>query len=118
MGKILKLDIAQYKGCDITEEELSKLVDCRSSFVLKDIKTMDSVLAKVEKVIELKGLSCRIFSSNRSWLMAAGIIPIGITQVIGAWSTVVIGIHNLFTINPDYEIEKGFSSLKVIYKRG
>ena len=57
-----------------------------------------------------KKLTCRVYTEYRSTAVAA---------LLGAVSAAAIGVHNLATWNPDYEIGKNYvkRTLSVRYKK-
>ena len=109
----------EIKSVSLTDGELARLIMNRKSFSIKEIDSMDVVVSRVEKEIEGQGMRCRIYTSRRSALLAAGLIPTGVTQAVAATAAIGIGVHRLFTWNPDWEISKGtiYSSMAVIYKK-
>ena len=102
----MSIDIAIYPVKDITPEQLDKLIEQGISFKLTTIKDMATVIKQLEKAIEDKGFSCRVYTEYRSAALAGALIPTGVTQTIGLASAIGIGLHNLVTYNPDYEIAK------------
>lgn len=102
----MSIDITLYPAAEITPEQITELIQQGASFKLTDIKEMRTVVRQVEQLIEVQGLSCRVYTEYRAAAMAGSLIPTGITQAIGLYSAIGIGIHNLFTYNPDYEIAK------------
>lgn len=60
----------------------------------------------MEQAIESIGLTCRVYTEYRATAMTGSLIPTGVTQVIGLVSAIGIGVHNLATFDPDYEIAK------------
>jgi hypothetical protein len=113
------IDIAKYTSEEITTEKLSELISKKASFQIVAVKNISSVVNKIEGEIEKKGLRCRVYTEYRSASMAGIAIPTGITQAVGIYSAIGIGIHNLATFNPDYEIAKNkpSSRVTVIYKK-
>ena len=115
------MDNGVYSIKSITNEKIASLIQQRASFVLNDVDTihMSESVKTVEKIIESKGLSCRVYLKGRSATVAAAAIPISPT-VIGGWAAALaIGAHNLATWNPDYEIAKNpvASNLSISYKK-
>ena len=93
--------------------QIGGLINSKSSFTVIGLKgKMSDVVDSIERVIEKKGLSCRIYTRGR--VAAAGgscQVPIGsflggLTGVIGVVSTIGIAAHNIATYDPDYEIAK------------
>ncbi|MEI6270022.1 MAG: hypothetical protein WCP01_14180 [Methylococcaceae bacterium] len=115
------MDICVYSIKSVTNEKIASLIEQRASFVLEDIDTLNisESVKTVEKLIESKGLSCRVYLKGRSATVAAAAIPISPT-VIGGWAAALaIGIHDLATWNPDYEIAKNIvtGTLSINYKK-
>ena len=102
------------------KDAIKKALEEKQTFEVKCHRGSQSdAVTWLEKQIEMRGMSCRIYSSKRASVLAAGLIPSGFTQVTAAIAGVAIGIHNLATLNPDYEISKDLidSNLTVIYKK-
>ncbi|EIC30306.1 hypothetical protein [Methylomicrobium album] len=115
------MDIGVYSVKSISDEKIGTLIDERKSFVLEDIARLNfgEAVNTLEKTIESKGLTCRVYTKGRSATVAAAAIPISPT-VIGGWASAIgIGIHNLATWNPDYEIAKNIATgtLTVTFKK-
>jgi hypothetical protein len=105
----------------ITYDELEKvkdLVDDRVSFEVTGLNNrMKEAVLEVERIIENKGLRCRIYTRGRI-AAAGGSFFGGITGLAGIASAAGIAAHNLATFNPDYEIAKHLvdNKLTVTYK--
>ncbi|MBF4102824.1 hypothetical protein INT80_10785 [Gallibacterium anatis] len=56
--------------------------------------------------------SCRVYTENRS-LLCAGSLGSGSIKQLGLLSLAYIAIHNLITIDPDFEIGRNFMSGRV-----
>lgn len=115
------MDIAVYSIKSISDEMFIKLIDDRKSFILEDIprKNFGEAVKVIEKAIESKGLKCRVYTKGRSATVAAAAIPIS-PAVLGGWAAGIgIGIHNLATWDPDYEIAKNLATgtLTITYKK-
>lgn len=115
------MDFGVYSIKNVSNELITGLIDNRGSFVLENIDrlNMGEAVEMLEKLIESKGLSCRIYTKGRAATVAAAAIPVSPT-VIGGWaSALAIGVHNLATWNPDYEIAKNLATgtLTVTYKK-
>lgn len=113
------IDIAKFTSDEMTSEKLAELISEKASFQIVAVKSISSVVNTVEGAIEKKGLRCRVYTEYRSASMAGMVIPTGFTQVVGLYSALGIGIHNLATFNPDYEIGKNkpAGTVTVIYKK-
>lgn len=102
------------------KEALSTAIKDHKNFFVSDIAGAQSVAVKwLEKTIESQGMRCRIYTRGRIATLSAGLIPNGVAQIVAASSGIAIAIHNLVTINPDYEICKGLTSdsLEVTYRK-
>jgi hypothetical protein len=135
------MDIGIYKADNISNEEIKEYVNQRKSFVLTDIKHMSATVRTVESIIEKSNLKVRVYTDYRKGLgallaastlegtaaVSLGAVATGMTAtalmgttiLAGAVSVVGIGIHNLVTFNPDYELGKNYFSnvLTVKYKK-
>jgi len=81
-------------------EKIDQLINEKRSFVVIGLGgELVEASAFIEKRIEEKGLSCRVYTRNRS-LVAGAMSWTG----AGLASLAGIAIHNLATFNPDYEI--------------
>ncbi|MBP6720296.1 MAG: hypothetical protein KA173_15640 [Rhodoferax sp.] len=115
------MDIGVYSIKSVSNEKIRSFIEDKKSFILEDIEVlnMSEAIETLEKEIESKGLSCRVYLKGRAATMAAAAIPISPT-VLGGWAAgIAIGIHNLATWNPDYEIAKNpaTGTLTVTYKK-
>jgi hypothetical protein len=92
---------------EINSEKCKQLLRERSSFEVVGLSgKMGSAVTSMEKAIESQGYKCRIYTKGRVAALGAAAIPVSPT-VIGGWiAGIGIGIHNLATFNPDYEIAK------------
>lgn len=80
--------------------QLEDLIKKKKSFVIIGLKgELLDVSAHIEQTIEAAGLTCRIYTRNRTW--AAGAIA---WTGAGILSLAAIAAHNVATFNPDYEI--------------
>ena len=81
-------------------EHLSFVTGKRSfEVVLLDGHLSDAVTL-IERTIENNNMSCRIYTSKRLATAAVGMLDAG----LGIAALAGIAIHNLATINPDWEI--------------
>lgn len=115
------MDILVYSIKVVSDDVINGLILKRESFVLEEIDRLNlgEAVEMVEKLIEAKGFSCRVYTKGRAATVAAAAIPISPT-VIGGWaSALAIGVHNLATWNPDYEIAKNIATgtLTITYKK-
>ncbi|HHE2936150.1 TPA: hypothetical protein ACO4GL_004945, partial [Escherichia coli] len=96
---------------------LSKLIYERKSFVIENVSDVSETVKRVEHEIEKTKLSCRVYTEYRSTALAGSLWSP--TVILGVASAVAIGVHNLSTWNPDYEIGKNYIKrrLSVKYKK-
>ena len=115
------MDLGVYSIKTITDAEINKLIDERKSFVLEDMEilNMSEAVETIERIIESKKLSCRVYLKGRAAIVAAAAIPISPTVIAGWASAIAIGVHNAATWNPDYEIAKNpaTGTLTITYKK-
>jgi hypothetical protein len=115
------MDIGVYSIKVISDEKISSLINDKQSFVLEDIasRNIGEAVRAVERVIESKGLKCRVYLKGRSATVAAA--ASSMTPVaLGGWASAIgIGLHSLATWDPDYEIAKNpaTGTLTVTYKK-
>ncbi len=89
----------------VDENTLTKLISCHESFTLTNIKNFSQTVKKIERLIEKRGLSCRVYTAGRSATMAAALAS-GPAVIFGLASAAAIATHKIATLNPDYEIAK------------
>ena len=114
-----RIDILGFSSDELSIEKLKELISSKKSFRIFSVKDISFIVNNIEKYIEKKGLSCRVYSEMRSAAIAGIVIPTGITQLGGIAVAAGTAIHNLATFNPDYEIGKNYvkSTVTVTYKR-
>lgn len=114
-----EIDIEKYTSDDLNREKLKSLIEKRKSFMIVAVKDISTIVNKVEGEVEKQGLRCRVYTEYRTAAIAGIAVPTGVTQLTGMATAIGIGVHNLFTINPDYEIAKNQlnSTVTVIYKK-
>lgn len=114
------IDVEKYTAEDIGVEELKNLIASKKSFAVLAVQDISKVVNKIEGEIEKQGLRCRVYTEYRTAAIAGVAIPTGLTQITGLATAIGVGVHNLVTINPDYEIAKNKfnSSITVTYKKG
>ena len=89
----------------VDEGAITKLINNRESFTLTNVKNFSQTVKKIERLIEQKGLSCRVYTAGRSATMVAALAS-GPAVLFGLASVVAIAAHKVVTLNPDYEIAK------------
>lgn len=98
------MDYSVYSIHTVSDKKISELVKNRDSFVIEDIArlNMPEAVASIERQIESHGLKCRVYTKGRSAALAGELaIP-----MVGWAAALAMGVHNLATWNPDYEIAK------------
>ena len=97
--------------------KIGDLIESRKSFFVNvERGKQQTAVLVVEQAIEAAGLKCRVRTANRGWAVAAITV---FTLGIGAAAAAAVGVHDIATINPDYEIVKGMfdSDIKVTYMK-
>jgi len=97
--------------------KIGDLIESRTSFFVNvERGKQQTAVLVVEQAIEAAGLKCRVRTANRGWAVAAITV---FTLGIGAAAAAAVGVHDIATINPDYEIVKGMfdSDIKVTYMK-
>lgn len=112
----MSIDIQKFTADEITLEKLDTLVMRRESFQVVAVSNIGAVVEKIEGRIEKADLKCRVYSEYRSASMAASFSP---AALFGIGSALAIGVHNLATFNPDYEIGKNkvAGTVTVLFKK-
>ena len=114
-------DISTHSIKNITDDKIKNMIDKRLSFIIEDIDRLkfSGVVKLVEKVIESKNLKCRVYTQGRAATVAAAAIPTPVTILGGYAAGIAIGVHNLATWDPDYEIAKNIpaGTLRINYKK-
>lgn len=115
----IEIDIERYTSNDLNSDKLKNLIEQRKSFKIVAVNDISTVVNAIEDEIKQQGRKCRVYTEHRSSVMLGMVIPTGVTQLTGMATALGIGIHNLFTINPDYEIAKNKlnDTVTVIYKK-
>ena len=115
----MSVDYKKYSASELTEEIIDQLIANKESFQVVAVTNISSVVNTIEGRIERKGLKCRVFSEFRKAVLTAAVIPTPVT-VVGGWAAGIgIGLHNLVTWNPDFEIGKNkvMGTVTVSYKK-
>ena len=82
---------------------IEQLLRARASFRVEQVNSQSNAVENIEKIIERLGMTCRVRTNNRGWVVAgASLLTLGGAAVGAA----AIGAHNLATHDPDYEIVK------------
>lgn len=98
--------IENYTADEISMAKLNDLVARKVSFKIFMVEDISIMVKRIEGTIDKNRMRCRVYTEYRSATMAAAAIPTGVTQITGLATALGIGIHNIATINPDYEIAK------------
>lgn len=104
---------------DLTESALKELIANKKSFQVIDVDDISLGVKRIEREIERQQMSCRVYTEYRTAGIAGIVVPTGLTQVLGIATAIGVGIHNVVTYNPDYEIGKNKlgSHISVLYKK-
>lgn len=114
------MDISGMKKISVNDLETAKsLISNHETFAVSDAVNTTEIASKIENMIEIRGMRCRVYVANRSMAMLPTIIPTPFTIATGTFSIISIAIHNLMTWNPDYEIIKCLidNHVVVVYKK-
>lgn len=111
------MDISVHSIKSISNQQLHELISNHQSFVLEDIDrlNMPEAIETIEKLIEKMNLKCRVYTKGR----AAGLAAELAIPLVGWGAAAAMGVHNLATWNPDYEIAKNYltGTLTIEYKK-
>ncbi len=115
----MSVQIESFNADELTKEKLDELIFYRRSFAVFNVMDISETVKLIEHAIEHqeKKLTCRVYTEFRSTAVASSLWSP--TVIFGAASAVAIGVHNLATWNPDYEIGKNYikKTLSVKYKK-
>ena len=111
------MDYSVYSINTITDTKINELISSRTSFVLEDIArlNMSEAVESIERKIENKGMKCRVYTKGRAAALAGELA----VPLVGWAAAAAMGIHNLATWDPDYEIAKNMitGTLTIEYKK-
>lgn len=111
------MDYSVYSINAVSTEAVGELIEKRQSFVLEGIArlNMPEAVASVEKAIESRGMKCRVYTKGRVAALAGELA----VPLVGWAAAAAMGILNLATWDPDYEIAKNpiTGTLTIEYKR-
>lgn len=111
------VDYNANKDIEDFSSKIGELIESKESFFVNvERGKQQTAVLVVEQAIEAAGLKCRVRTVNRGWAVAALTV---FTLGAGAATAAAVGVHNLATINPDYEIIKGMfnSDIHVKYMK-
>ena len=118
----MQIEVIEFK--DLTDEKLNEMVNNKVSFHIKNIGTLlDQTASELDRKLTARGLKTRVYVSKRltTVMVAGALMPVtmGISGIVGAGIALAAGVHNLCTINPDYEISKYIwdKEIVVTYKK-
>lgn len=100
-----KLQVVTFNGWELLDSRVATLIAEKSSFAVVNVPSGKQSLAveMVERAIESIGMKCRVRTANRGWAIGAlSVLTLGTATVAAA----AVGVHNLATKDPDYEIVK------------
>ena len=113
------VQIESFNAEFLTKQKLHDLIFYRKSFDITNVNDISETVKIVEYVIEhqQKKLTCRVYTEYRSTAVAGSLWSP--TALLGAVSAAALGVHNLATWNPDYEIGKNYvkRTISVRYKK-
>ncbi|WP_105462619.1 hypothetical protein [Escherichia coli] len=110
--KTVQIDSFDANFLDI--KTLRDLIFYRKSFIIENVSDVSETVRRVENEIERVKLSCRVYTEYRSTALAGSLWSP--TIILGVASAVAIGVHNLSTWNPDYEIGKNYIKRRLLVK--
>lgn len=115
------MDYNVYSIDKVENEKIKSLINDKQSFVIEGISRtmMQEAVHKIESLIESNGFKCRVYTKGRLASVGMAAIPVSPTVLAGWAAGIGIGIHNMVTYNPDYEIAKNYvmGTLTVNYKK-
>jgi hypothetical protein len=100
-----KLQVVTFNGWESLESKVATLITEKLSFAVVNVPSGKQSLAveMVERAIESTGMKCRVRTANRGWAVGAlSVLTLGAAAAAAA----AVGVHNLATKDPDYEIVK------------
>lgn len=111
-----EIDVLKFTSDELSSEKLDELIKAKQSFKVVAVKDISFTVNKIEGVIEKNDLRCRVYSEFRSAGMAGALVPVPLVTVVGLATAIGVGVHNLATFNPDYEIAKNAATGTVTVK--
>ena len=113
-----KLQIFEFKDWESFGQQVRNMIAQKESFAVMNVPTgkQSTAVEVVERTIESVGMKCRVRTANRGW--AVGALTV-LTLGGAAAAAVAVGVHDLVTINPNYEIIKEMfgSDIQVEYMK-
>ena len=99
------LQMITFKDWESLCEKVSEFIAAKESFGVAGVPTgkQSTAVEIVERAIETAGMKCRVRTANRGWAIGAlSVFTLGTAAAAAA----AVGVHNLATSNPNYEIVK------------
>ena len=93
------------KDIEALPSKIATLIQAKKSFKVLNVHSGQQAtgVELVECAIEAAGLTCRVRTENRGWLVAGLAAAVPVAGAVAAAS--IVG-HNLSTKDPDYEVLK------------
>ena len=111
----MKLEVIEFK--DLTDEKLNEMIDNKVSFHIRGIGSLlDQTAKELDRKITAHGFKTRVYVSKRlTFVLIAG----ALMPVVGVSLALAASIHNVCTVNPDFEISKYIwdKEIVVTYKK-
>jgi len=85
------------------------IIECTKNWVIVINNEKIYIPTFLEKIIEDKNMSCRIYFQARVAQLSPWFLVPGLGQVAAIASSVAVVAHNIATYNPDFEIRKNIS---------
>jgi tRNA(Ile2) C34 agmatinyltransferase TiaS len=99
----------EVNASELSNELLDLLLKKTASFTVRAVSEHSELVQRLEKRIEERGMTCRIYTENRGYVAGGAALLTG----VGAAAIIGIAAHNVATWNPDYEIAKDFVDNKI-----
>lgn len=104
----------KYEDFASQKKAIKSFIQVKQSFILTNVKTFAPLVEKIEEMIESNNMTCRVYLKNRVWyILATNFFP-PLGKNVGSMGLTFILLHDLITLNPDYEIAKDYINDKLI----
>lgn len=101
---------------DLATSTLTQLINRKESFEVVGLGgRMTKAVSLVENKIESNDMTCRVYTAGRIGVLAGSLVG-GLTGTLGLLAGTGIALHNILTLNPDYEIEKNQIDNRIVVK--
>lgn len=109
------MSLEKYSAAELSVEKINQLISKKASFQVVGLSDISRIVEAVEGCIEKHDMSCRVYTEYRTGALGVEVLMGG----IGIFAGIGIGLHNLATFNPDYEIGKNKikGTVTVTYKK-